>query len=106
MPLVGTSLSSATSTGAGIAVTFDTPKTQVSMQVTVTGSPSNYEVDLEVSLDGINFTQCQSIAHGGPNPGITVVPSGFFPVLSARGNLILLTGGTSPTVTAVIVAAE
>jgi hypothetical protein len=102
MPLVGTSLNAATAAGAGVAVTFDTPKTDVSMQVATTGGPT-FNVDFEVSLDGIHWVAARSFG----SPGISNLQgTGAFPVLSARANLTSLSGGTSPTVTAVVNARD
>lgn len=109
MPLIGTSLNAAASTGPGAAISFDEPKSKFAMQVTYTGSPSNVEVDFEGTLDGVSWTrlfvmQNQNGPIGGNNP---IGTGNVLPVLaiSVRANLVSLTGGTSPTVTATVAAA-
>jgi hypothetical protein len=104
MPLVGTSLNAVTTTGPGIGVSFDTPKTLVQMQVSFTGSPTTLRVDLEASADGINFFGSGQVDNSN-NPGHIQLLGDRVPVISARANLVTLSGGTSPTVTAVIIAA-
>lgn len=106
MPLVGTSLNAVTATGPGVAVTFDTPKTEVAMQFSVTGSPSTWEASMEASLDGFNFTMVQSLSQNQGSPAIIKLPSDQSPVLSVRANLVSFSGGSSPTFTAVIAAEE
>lgn len=96
MALSGTSLNAATTTGAGTALLFDTPKTKVSMQVHSTGSPTSFNVNLEVSLDAVNFV---SLASRGQD-GIQTDENNVF--VAARANLTSMSGGTSPTISAFI----
>lgn len=102
MSFFGTSLNAATAIGIGSVIQFDKPRTNITMQVTTTGAPSGANIDLEISLDGVNFVRLN---------GISGIPSQFMggfthAVLFARANLTLLTGGTNPTVTAIIAASD
>lgn len=97
--VAGVSLNAATVTGAGDTVYFDEPKSTVSMQVHVTGSPTFF-VALEGSVDGVNFHQFSGV---GVNDGIYSLPD--VALVAARANLTSLTGGTAPTVSASIAAA-
>lgn len=106
MSLIGTSLNAATTTGAGSEIQFDKPKSDISMQLTITGSPSTVQVDLQGSLDGSTYISINSeYVSSPPSPYSIFVFSTGKPVASVRANVISLSGGTSPTVTAVLGAA-
>lgn len=67
------------------------------MQIITTGSPDIVNCRLEGSFDGINWVTL----------GSTTDPSSYtfsvqFPALCVRANLISLSGGSSPTVTAIV----
>jgi hypothetical protein len=97
-----TSLNAATAVGPGAPKTFDDLQANVTMQVVVTGAPTSFEVDLEVSLDGFNWVAVNNSTH---TPWIgTLYPGAMngMVVLAVRANLVALVGGTSPTVTAII----
>jgi len=101
MSLVIKSLDAATSPTVGAAGFFDVPKAKFSMQVEVTGSPTSISLELDGTIDGVNF-----FFMGQWSPG-----QAFLAVINAcvvkgvRANLTSLSGGTSPTVTATIAAA-
>lgn len=99
MSLIFQSLNAVTVTGAGAVVAYDKPR-RVTMQVIVTGSPSGLEVDLEQSLDGTNFISIGNTS----SPNNMTLASSFAPY--ARANLVSLSGGTSPTVTAWLAAED
>lgn len=107
MSLLLTSLNAVTATGAGGVLSLHKPLALFAMQVTYTGSPTNVEVDFEGTLDGINFTRLFVMQNqngqigGGPQNGGYAGP---YLCIAVRANLIALTGGTSPTVTATIAA--
>jgi len=100
MALSLVSLNAVTSTGPGGVLTFHEPKSNVSMQVIVTGSPSECVVDLQGSLDGSNFFGMSSVLTGSPSCALAA-----FPILYLRASLRTLSGGSSPTVTAIVAAA-
>lgn len=98
-----TSLNAVTATGAGTVVDLGVVRSVHTMQTTVTGAPSAVTVNLEGSLSA-----------GGPwavlvastsTAGDVQTVSGKA-VRYVRANLVTLTGGTSPTVTALIASAQ
>lgn len=99
------SLDAVASTGPGSELNFDSPRYfgVVSLQVFFTGSPSDVEVNLEGTLDGVTWNSMGNW-HSPENPGL-IASIGVSPVLGLRANLVSLTGGTSPTVTALIATA-
>lgn len=105
MALVGKSLNEVSVVGAGAAVLFvdpetffDVPKSDFTLQIVTTGAPT-FSVDLEGTVDGVNWVTVFSLSADGFNNR-----SGF-PLVAARANLTLISGGSSPTVTAWIAAA-
>lgn len=103
MALSGLSLNAATVTGVGSTITFDKPVKRIAMQTYSTGSPSSYQVQLQLSLDGVNFTSSHSLNTSLTTDSISSVSNLFVePYIAARANLISLSGGTSPTVSAFI----
>ena len=105
MPLVGKSLDAVTVSGPGSVLAFDKPMPFLSMQVQSTGSPT-YNCILEISLDGVNFFAGNA---GGASDNLYAMSfsgGAACPVLYARAHLTTITGGTSPTVTAIIAAAD
>jgi hypothetical protein len=91
------SLNAATAIGPGSVIVFSGPQTTVSMQVTFTGAPTTLTVVMEGSLDGVNFTTLGTATNPTNN---AIVTSTTTEALYARANMTVLTGGTSPTVTA------
>jgi hypothetical protein len=98
-----TSLNAATATGAGPVVDLGVVRSSHTLQTTVTGAPTGVSVNLEGSL-----------AVGGPwavlanstsTTGDVQTASGKA-VRYVRANLVTLTGGTAPTVTALIASAQ
>lgn len=100
------SLNAATSTGPGSVITFDEPKSAVSMQVVVTGSPTDADVVIEGSLDGTTFTTLTASTNYASSHNGEIASFSGKPVLAVRANLTTLIGGSSPTVTAKILAAD
>lgn len=98
----GISLNAATATGLGTAIHLGVPREDHAMQVVFTGSPTAVKVLLWGSLDGTNygstpaatFDTADGLVSGDK---IGVSESNFTHVLA---DLVTLTGGTTPTVTA------
>ena len=114
-----TSLNSATDTGAGTSVDLEGVANEFTMNVVVTGSPSSLTVRLQGSHDGTNwFTILDSDNSGSKvygteyaNKHETLDNSLTARPLKpharyVRANLVTLTGGTSPTVTATVATGE
>ncbi len=99
-----TSLNAATGTGAGDVAAIGGPAAlggvprKLSWEVRVTGAPTAIQVDLEGSLDNTNWYQIDTY-NVVANTLRQVVDKG---AKFVRANLVTLTGGTSPTVTAKI----
>jgi hypothetical protein len=95
MALSGISLNGATSAGPGAAIVFDTPRRNISMQVSFTGdsAPNLY---LEGSIDGVNFTE---LAFWGtsPAPSGSIVGSSETVVVMARANITVVADGSAVT---------
>lgn len=92
------SLDAAVAVGAGVALEVEGSRSYA-LDVRSTGTPTAISVTLEGSLDGSNWETLGSAATAA---GITW--SVDTPVKFVRANLGTLTGGTTPTVTAVILA--
>lgn len=101
MALVAKSLDMVSATGPGVPLTFDVPKTQFAMQAIISGSPSDAEISLEYSIDGVTF---YPLTNASFTDGQIVSVSDHVAV-AVRANLTLLSGGTSPAVTVWIAAA-
>lgn len=93
------SLSAATATGPGASTLLTNPAEHNTMQVTTTGSPSLVIVDLEGSQDGTNWFRLARYDSRFTGPLVT---SDLYVVTNVRANLLQLSGGTTPTVTASI----
>lgn len=90
-----------TATGAGASYNFGEVRTKHSIQVIITGAPATCVVNLEGSLDG--GTTWFSLGTGWTlTPQVSGDILAFIdkPVTSLRANLVTLTGGASPKVTA------
>ncbi len=108
--LSGLSLNAVTATGSGAVFSWGEPKTVAGMQVSVTGSPTNFNMNLEGTIDGTNFFTLVSASisslvvwagGGGTGGSINSMP----PVTGVRANLTSISGGTSPTFTATVAVA-
>ena len=100
------SLNAATTTGPGGTIDLVTPRRSVRMVTTVTGSPSAVVVNLEGSMDGTTWAVLgtstgSAVSNNLPGGAYTDAVSSVGPdVRYVRANLVTLTGGTSPTVSA------
>ena len=98
-------LSAVTSTGAGTAKDFHSNRLidKHVIQVDITGGPSAVTVLLEGSLNGTDFGIIGT--HAFTAADLTNTTAIFFdsdsPCLHVRVNLSVLTGGSTPTVTAI-----
>lgn len=102
------SLVAATATGAGVALTFDSPRrSHFNYQVSWTGSPSSVVVTLEITVDGTNWVTWATFTSNGTTPPSGSIQGGDIgPIMGARLNLTTLSGGSSPTVSATYVQVE
>lgn len=101
----GTSLNAATATGVGDTIDFGENRTVFTLVVDVTGSPTQTSVGLQLSLDGVSwYTPSPAVATSNTSGTGNASSTGRV-ARYARANLSVLTGGTSPTVTAAIGAA-
>jgi hypothetical protein len=107
----GISLAAVTGVGVGLILDVLVPRSVHTMQVTHTGGPTAVVVDLEGSLDRTNFRQMTRWDSATPLVSGDMVTASVFagtgirayPAVSyVRANLITLTAGASPTVTAII----
>ena len=95
-------LNAVTSTGASLAKEFSRLVNSHVLQVTITGGPSAVTVTLEGSLDNTTFVTIGT--HVFSAGELTATKAMFFdidkPLLAVKANLTVLTGGSTPTVTA------
>jgi hypothetical protein len=98
--LVAASLSAASATGIGSTVFFGVPKPIIGLQISTTGSPTTFNVNLEGTIDGTNYFTAYTVtqATSGSVAGGAAPP----PVIGARANLTAFSGGTAPTFTATV----
>lgn len=111
MSLPFTSLSSATSPVAGAVKDLETVSREHTMYVRVTGAPSDLQVDLEGSHDSVTWFSLGTVNEGVISGGQARVNTPFDQtrydlVRYVRANLITLSGGSSPAVTATIASSE
>ena len=78
---------------------FQFPRKEITMIVSVTGSPSSFSVSLEGSHDQTVWATLATVT----TPGATTVDTHL--IRYARANLTALSGGSSPAVSATIAAA-
>lgn len=83
-------------TGTTAALPLPYGFSQHTIQIIVTGGPSGCTVNLDGSLDGVNWFDLSGGQTCTSNTMFHVVSK---PVAYVRGDLTALTGGTSPTVT-------
>jgi hypothetical protein len=86
-------------TGTGTALDAGRVISGATMHVTTTGSPDAFDVEVQVSTDNVTWF----------NSGAAITVSDTSALCSAharyyRARLTVLTGGTSPTVTAILAA--
>lgn len=98
-----TSLNAATATGPGTVVDLGVVRSSHTMQTTVTGAPASVSVNLEGSLAAAG--PWAVLANSTSTTGDVQTATGKA-VRYVRANLVTLTGGTSPTVTALIASAQ
>lgn len=98
-----TSLNAATSTGPGAVVDLGVVRSSHTLQTTVTGTPSGATVTLEGSLAAAG--PWATLATSTSTTGDVQTATGKA-VRYVRANLTVLTGGTAPTVTALIASAQ
>lgn len=109
------SLSAVAGTGAGAVLDVGGVTNDVTIQVTTTGSPTNYDIYVQGSLDGAGWFYIPNTSvtfEPGASYAATVVGNGDYTVDTTpmqfrmpsvrflRAYVNSLTGGTSPTVTA------
>lgn len=102
-PLV--SLNAVAGVVAGSQIDFSRPRRNISMQVVFTSDPT-VKVSLEGTIDGVNWFILASFDTDTGNINKDIISADFVYVISARANLITLSGGTSPTVTATVLGYE
>jgi hypothetical protein len=97
-----TALSAAASAGPGTALVFGSPReVSATLQFEWTGSPTDWVVRTEFTIDGVNWATAGDIEVNNTDK---TAPQGFVEGVSVpaatqiRWNLVSLTGGTSPTV--------
>lgn len=78
---------------------FDAPKAAHAMFIVTTGLPSTYTVHLEGTPDGVNWFEVGSVINS------PMLNFGNWPMLGIRANLISLSDGTLPTLSAWIASA-
>lgn len=95
------SLNAVTATGAGTVVDLGVGRSNITMTTLTTGAPTAVTVNLEGSLDNVNwYILVSSASTTGDLQASTGKPVRFI-----RANLATLTAGTAPTVTARLIAA-
>lgn len=95
-PPVYTKWGPLTGTGTTAALPLPYGFSQHTLQIIVTGGPSGCTVNLDGSLDGVNWFDLSGAQTCTSNTMFHVVSK---PVAYVRGDLTALTGGTAPTVT-------
>jgi hypothetical protein len=94
-----TSLDAATATGPGAALDAGQVIGGATVMVATTGSPTSFDVTLETSVDGLVWFDTGAAITVSGTAANTEVRGRFY-----RANLTALTGGTDPTVTALLAA--
>lgn len=98
----GTSLNAVTADGDGTVIDFSSARTNISFVVSTTGAPTAGTVTLAVSVDNTSFFATSTTATVGSGITSGTLSNGAWRY--ARLNLSALTGGTTPTVTAKLMA--
>lgn len=101
-----TGLNAVTVTGAGTSLNMGSSYSSFALQVTITGNPTQTVVWIEGSLDGTNWAPTPLLKWDLTTPQVSadIVFVKDVPVQYVRANLKTLGGGSSPTVTAVLIA--
>lgn len=94
----GKAIDAATTTGAVTGITLQVPLSRFTSQCLTTGTPTTISVKLQGSLDGTNWVDLTTHSAVGFQHFIAG------PVKFIRGNVVTLTGGTSPTITLLVAA--
>lgn len=100
-----TSLNAVLVTGAGAQIDFSRPRRNISMQVVFTSNPT-IKIALEGTIDGTNWFTLATFDTTTGNINKDIIAADFVYVISARANLITLSGGTSPNVSATVFGYE
>lgn len=98
-----TSLNAANATGVGSDIAFSRPRDRISMQVAFTGGSPTVKVQLEGTINGADWFVLATFDTGASGANGDIVTASTHVVLRARANLVTLSGGTNPTVSASIV---
>ena len=98
-------LNTVTQTGKGPVIKLFRPHRTHGIQVSATGAPATVTAQLLGSLDDANFFLIATWDTGAGQTLGDIVFVTSKPVMSVQVNLTALSGGTTPTVTAVVVAA-
>ena len=96
------SLDAVGSTGAGESHDFETAVRDMTMIATCTGSPDSAVVQLQGSHDNESWIGFSSVTLSGVSTVATTTALHW--IRYVRANLTTLSGGSSPTVTATILA--
>lgn len=100
--LITTALAAVTANGSSTAIDLVTPYRTHTLQTVVTGAPTSLSVTLEGSLNGTNWVVLATSTSTTGDAQFAVDK----PVRYVRATLSALTGGTAPTVTALIASVE
>lgn len=95
------SLAAAAATGVGAACAYSKPRRTISMQVSYPAGPSAVKVELQVSIDKVNWFTVATFDTGASGASGDIVSSTSHAFLAARANLVTLTGGGEVTATIV-----
>jgi hypothetical protein len=107
----GASLSAATSTGPGTAITLTTVCQRHAQAVQVTGyqGTGNARIDLEISMDNVNWFKVErggALIISGNGSYLTRSQEGTWPALYVRGNLVEIDPGVTAISVSSIIASE
>lgn len=95
-----TALNAVASNQNGADIYFGCACNNWTFQVNTTGSPTGYSVQFQGSLDGVNYTNLGTAITNAAPGNVSVANT---PYSHVRANLSGLAGGSSPTVTALMV---
>ena len=101
-PAEPTLMLNAVTSPESITVDLGEIRTSIALQTVVTGSPSTVAVDVEVSLDGVHWAP-SSLTSSSTTGDYHAVTTG--PIRWVLVALTAMTGGTAPTLTALVAAA-
>jgi hypothetical protein len=98
------SLNGATAVGLGDVKEFPATANVISCQVSFTGAPSAVKVILRGTIDTINWFLLATFDTGSSGASGDIISSTGVAVIAALAELVTLTGGANPTVSAFILA--